>query len=138
MGILTSKEREAMAEEISRAIKDSNQFPHPYLVKEITEIAQRHARPHDARPSTQRRRRRKVVPPPVAHQLVRYLSEHGHIVLDAMDGAQVDFGEWELRAHYCELPACQKVFLDTSPTWFSRPARFCCAQHRARFAKLRR
>ncbi len=133
MGILTPKESEAMAEEMSRAIEDSRQTPYPYLVNQLTDIAQRHARPHDARPSTQRRRRRKVVLPPVARELLSYLSRYGGLFDDMMD-----FGEWELRVRWCELPACQEVFLDTSPTWHSRPARFCCDQHRARFAKLPR
>lgn len=134
MGILTPKESEAMAEEMSRAIEDSRQTPYPYLVNQLTDIAQRHARPHDTRPSIQKRRRRKVVPPPEARELLRYLSKYGACgVFDDMD-----FGVWELRVRRCELPACPKVFLDTSPTWHSRPARFCCDRHRARFAKLPR
>ena len=136
MGILTPKESEAMTEEISRAIRGSRQDPHPFLVRELTEITQRYARLPDASPSTQRRRRRKVVPPPAAHELLRYLSKYGDFVFDAVDGAQMDFGEWELRARRCKLPACQKMFFDTSPTWNSRPARFCWYRHRARFAKL--
>ena len=143
MGKITPEELQAMSNEFIQVIKDSKQNAPPYLVKELTRIAQKYSPQSDLPPRPRKRRRRKVVPPPAAKELVFYLNTSDpSAVFDLQYGVPDDLlkraGEWQLRIRQCELPGCGKWFLDTSPTWDTNPARFCSPQHRARFAKRSR